>query len=117
MEDEFQRRQQKFHEHLEACVCMTHPFDLCPIGLRFLAVTVQESRKECVLGTDSRIREDFLCSQPVRPEEITDLVSQRDRARREGNFQLADEIRDRLLYSGIRLRDSKNGTTWIDCDQ
>ena len=45
-------------------------------------------------------------------EEIKKLIFQRDKARKEGNYQLADEIRNALYLKGIILEDTKEGTKW-----
>ena len=43
---------------------------------------------------------------------IEGLIEDRKNARKEGNFQRADEIRDELLAKGIELEDSREGTRW-----
>ena len=43
---------------------------------------------------------------------IESLLSQRNQARSEKNWQKADEIRDLLLELGIELKDSVTGTSW-----
>ena len=45
-------------------------------------------------------------------DKIKDLILQRDKARREGNYKLADEIRNTLYLKGIILEDTKEGTRW-----
>ena len=50
-------------------------------------------------------------------EEITDnlikiLIEQRNNARRNKDFELADAIRDELEKNGIELKDSPEGTAW-----
>ena len=39
-------------------------------------------------------------------------IQQRDTARREKNFAVADQIRQRLLEAGIRIEDAADGTKW-----
>ena len=48
----------------------------------------------------------------ISDQEIKDLIVQRDNARLDKNWQLADEIRDRLQNMGIVLEDSATGTKW-----
>ena len=48
----------------------------------------------------------------VADDEITGLIGQREQARRDRDFQKADEIRDLLLEKGIVLEDTKAGTRW-----
>lgn len=43
---------------------------------------------------------------------IEGLIEDRKNARKEGNFQRADEIRDELLAKGVELEDSREGTRW-----
>jgi len=50
--------------------------------------------------------------QGVADDEITGLVEQREQARRDRDFQKADQIRDLLLEKGIILEDTKAGTRW-----
>ncbi len=45
-------------------------------------------------------------------EEIEDLISQRDEARRAKDWARADEIRDRLRAQGIILEDTPQGVRW-----
>lgn len=44
--------------------------------------------------------------------EIEDLINQRQAARKEKNFKLADEIRDTLKARGIVLEDTPQGVKW-----
>lgn len=44
--------------------------------------------------------------------EIFQAIEERAQAKRDRNFALADEIRDRLLAKGIRLIDRRDGTTY-----
>jgi cysteinyl-tRNA synthetase len=45
-------------------------------------------------------------------EEIEKLLSEREQARRQGNFARADEIRDELQNGGVLVEDTKSGTRW-----
>ena len=45
-------------------------------------------------------------------EEIEWLINQRNEARRDKDFKLADEIRDKLKIQGIEIEDTNNGTIW-----
>ncbi len=44
--------------------------------------------------------------------DIEELIKQRQEARKERNFQRADEIRDELLAKGIVLEDTREGVKW-----
>ena len=53
----------------------------------------------------------------VKKEEMLDadietLIQERQNARKEKNFQRADEIRDELLAKGIILEDTREGVKW-----
>ncbi|WP_221569209.1 cysteine--tRNA ligase [Alkalihalobacillus sp. TS-13] len=45
-------------------------------------------------------------------EDIEGLIEKRNQARKEKNFQLADEIRDNLIEQGIILEDTPQGVRW-----
>jgi cysteinyl-tRNA synthetase len=45
-------------------------------------------------------------------EEIEGLIQQRIQARKDRNFGLSDEIRDRLKNMNIILEDTPQGTRW-----
>ena len=53
-------------------------------------------------------------NQSLNPEkeEIEGLINQRNEARRDKDFKLADEIRDKLKIKGIEIEDTNNGTIW-----
>ena len=72
--------------------------------LTFVKETVE---KLCdVLGIITEKKEEILDS------EIEDLIAQRQQARKEKNFALADEIRGKLLDMGIVLEDTREGVKW-----
>ncbi|WP_257351151.1 cysteine--tRNA ligase [Pseudalkalibacillus decolorationis] len=50
--------------------------------------------------------------QELLDEEVDQLISQRNEARRQKNYQLADEIRDKLQNEGILLEDTPQGIRW-----
>jgi len=50
--------------------------------------------------------------QSFSNSEIEAMISKRSAAKNNNNFVEADEIRARLLTSGIILEDSRNGTSW-----
>ncbi len=53
-------------------------------------------------------------NQTANPEkeEIERLINQRNEARRNKDFKLADQIRDKLKSKDIEIEDTKNGTIW-----
>jgi cysteinyl-tRNA synthetase len=62
-------------------------------------------RVDSVLGV-------FSFERGMLPEEIEGLIQERVHARKEKNFDRADEIRDLLLERGVALEDTKDGTRW-----
>ena len=48
----------------------------------------------------------------VLDEEIEKLIEEREKAKKEKNYSLADEIRKKLLDMGIILEDTRQGTKW-----
>ncbi len=46
------------------------------------------------------------------PEEIQKRIEEREKARQEKNYALADKIREELLNQGIILEDTKDGVRW-----
>ncbi|WP_349409107.1 cysteine--tRNA ligase [Pseudalkalibacillus sp. SCS-8] len=59
-----------------------------------------------VLGLDLKQTKELL------DEEIESLIEERNQARKEKNFQRADEIRDQLADEGIILEDTPQGVRW-----
>ena len=49
---------------------------------------------------------------PISSEEIEDLIEQRKNARLQKDFQMADQIRDRLSEIGVILKDGSEKTEW-----
>jgi len=48
----------------------------------------------------------------IDPEEIENLIRERDEARRQKDFQAADAIREQLAEKGVILKDGPDGTVW-----
>jgi cysteinyl-tRNA synthetase len=61
---------------------------------------------DSVLGLNLSSREKIL------PEEIQSMIMDREKARKERNWALADQIRDALITRGITLEDTSQGTRW-----
>lgn len=59
-----------------------------------------------VLGIITEKKEEILDS------EIEDMIAQRQQARKDKDFALADEIRGKLLEMGIVLEDTREGVKW-----
>jgi cysteinyl-tRNA synthetase len=51
-------------------------------------------------------------SKLISEEDIERLIAERKLAKAEKNFQLADEIREKLLEKGVKIEDTSTGTIW-----
>ncbi len=56
-------------------------------------------------------------SKSLDKKAIEGLINDRNEARRNKNFALADSIRDKLKSEGIEIEDTKNGTIWRGVEQ
>ena len=54
----------------------------------------------------------FEAKTSIEPHVINSLIEQREQARKDGDFKLADQIRDNLAGEGIELEDTREGTRW-----
>jgi len=54
----------------------------------------------------------FIQNIEIEEKNIEKMISERNRARQDRNFELADKIRDKLANLGISIEDSENGTKW-----
>jgi cysteinyl-tRNA synthetase len=57
-------------------------------------------------------KQQAMSDQSIDPAFVKELIQQRTQARKEKNFKLADEIRDKLQQMKIILEDGPEGTTW-----
>ena len=48
----------------------------------------------------------------ISKENILNKIKDREKAKKEGNYKLADQIRDELNNEGIEIKDEKGKTTW-----
>jgi len=73
----------------------------------FAAEVMKELEELCgILGIKTEKKAEILDS------DIEELIAQRQAARKEKNFALADEIRNRLAGMGIILEDTREGVKW-----
>jgi len=73
----------------------------------FAQAVLDEMNELCgILGIKTERKAEVLDS------EIEELIEQRQAARKEKNFALADEIRAKLLDMGIELKDTREGVKW-----
>jgi cysteinyl-tRNA synthetase len=45
-------------------------------------------------------------------EEVEKLIKERSKAKENKNFELADEIRNKIEEKGIEIKDTSDGTSW-----
>ncbi len=89
-------------------------------GDRLIELTADLTNMGRVLGILQQSWHDFgharrsgqLEGSELSPEAIEALVAERTEARKNKNWQRADEIRDRLQAAGILLEDKADGTHW-----
>ncbi|TKJ22285.1 MAG: cysteine--tRNA ligase [Promethearchaeota archaeon Loki_b32] len=63
-----------------------------------------------ILGLDFTKKEE---SGEIKLNELMDLIINiRNKARKEKNYEISDEIREKLTKAGIQLEDTPNGTRW-----
>ncbi|MBR0479845.1 cysteine--tRNA ligase [Candidatus Saccharibacteria bacterium] len=63
-------------------------------------------------GVDSLLGLNLLDDSPNLNDEISDLISEREKARAEKNFVTADKIRNELSERGITIKDTSAGPVW-----
>ncbi len=83
---------------LKACRKFFESFGHHVLGIMQTGDTVKENRA----GTSGKTLEVV----------IGILLQLRDKARLEKNFELSDQIRDRLADAGVTLKDARDGTEW-----
>ena len=66
-----------------------------------------------VLGLDLKNSKNYKKKQKKVeiPAEVSELLEQRKKAREEKNWQVSDEIRDKLKEKGYIVKDTKDGMT------
>lgn len=69
-------------------------------------------KTDAIFGLGIRDAEHKAQEQPQLDAEIERLIEERQQARREKNWKLADEIRDKLKNMGIELMDTPQGVKW-----
>jgi len=104
-------------DDLNISVALRALFDLIRKGNTLIA-------KEKIYSQDAEKLRKFICSldtvlavlpeetDELLPEDIMKKVEEREKARKEKNYELADRIRDELLEQGIVLEDTKKGVRW-----
>ena len=69
-----------------------------------------------LIGLFSVSKEDWESSKrskiDISENYILERIKERDKAKKEGNFALADKIREELSLKGVLIEDQKNKTTW-----
>lgn len=68
-----------------------------------------------LLQQDAEIWFKRTLKQGLRDEEIQKFITEREQARIDKNYQLADDIRETLSQAGILLEDCTGGTKWKRC--
>ncbi len=74
-----------------------------------------------IIGLFTQVPDEFMNSLKAKyvnelditEEEIERKIEERNQAKKDKNFELADKIRDELSNAGIILNDTREGTKWI----
>lgn len=69
-------------------------------------------KTDTIFGLGIKDAESKAQDQPQLDAEIERLIEERQQARKEKNWKLADEIRDKLKTMGIELMDTPQGVKW-----
>ncbi|MGI6050761.1 MAG: cysteine--tRNA ligase [Acetivibrionales bacterium] len=69
-------------------------------------------KMDTVFGLGIKDAEQKSAEEPELDSEIEALIQQREQARKEKNWKLSDEIRDRLRDMGIEIQDTPQGVKW-----
>jgi cysteinyl-tRNA synthetase len=85
-----------------------------PKALQALWKLVRDEKAEGKIGTINKIDSVFslnlLKEEKIEiPEEITQLANQREKARKDKNWKLADDIRNKITQKGFILEDTSEG--------
>ena len=75
-------------------------------------VTVNSDNRTCSRTTLQKEKEVLKEELGFTDEEIEKMIADRQQARKDRNFALADEIRQKLLDMGIILEDTREGVKW-----
>ncbi|MFO8033401.1 MAG: cysteine--tRNA ligase [Desulfohalobiaceae bacterium] len=131
--------EQSLADDLNTAAALGHIFNICRLGNRLLEdkalartqgaaqayqmILENLSAMSGVLGLLDRPSQEFLSAlRDVRaarlnidPGRVEEMLQQRQQARQEKDFALADQIRDELAEIGVQVQDTPAGTTW-DCE-
>ena len=69
---------------------------------------LQENPEEFLKAIENKKSQNSQISEA----EILEKIAERNEAKKNKNYALADEIRKNLEHLGVLLKDSKEGTTW-----
>jgi cysteinyl-tRNA synthetase len=84
--------------------------DVAPEGAAALGAFFEEV--DGVLGILDDTGDEAAAINPELPQELADMVSQRQAAREAKDWARSDELRDRLLEAGVQVTDTPEGPTW-----
>ena len=116
---EFDRLMQSFREamdnDLNTAMGITVLYDVLKSGANSNTKLALLEEFDKVLGLDlianaKKFAEESANASSDIPEEVMALVEQRQAARKEKNFALADEIRDKITALGYEVKETRQGT-------
>ncbi len=93
-----------------------------PQAIAVLMDLIKDSRKKGIKGLSGSLKRFFIevddvlgilpQSVDLDDEKVNEMISLRNKARKNKDWKKADEIREELLSLGIQIKDSSSGTTW-----
>ncbi|MDD5065726.1 MAG: cysteine--tRNA ligase [bacterium] len=96
--------------------CLGYLFDLMSETNRFMDSDIlTQNNKNSLIQALHRIDSILnILKEPEKelPEEIKVLIGQREKARKDKDFKLADEIRQKLKEKSVLIEDTKEGIRW-----
>ena len=113
-DNDFNKYDNKFKEYLSNDLNTSNTLTLLYDLLKDDTITSNTKLKlieswDKVLGLDLLKRENL---DEELEEYVKDMIEKRKEAKKNKNFELADQIRNELLEKGIELKETREGTTW-----
>ena len=113
LKDKFNEYVEKFKEQLENDLNTANAITLLYDVLKDSELN-DKTKLELIKSFDTVLSLDLIQEKKQRDDhdEIMKKIEERNNAKKEKNFELADKIRDELLKQGIMLVDSREGTIY-----
>ncbi|MBU0761581.1 MAG: cysteine--tRNA ligase [Candidatus Altiarchaeota archaeon] len=93
---------------------LAHIFDTVKKANQILDEKPQDTQEALKIFDEVMGALGFAPNEKKVPDEVVELVAERNKYRAEKNFVKADEIRDKLKERGYMVKDNKDGTTSVE---